>query len=88
MEFTYPQGLKKALTFSYDDGVTQDRRLIELFGRYGLKATFNLNSGLFGLQGEVPCCGTTAQNDSLHPPQSRIPTRQSHWPDNDWSAQT
>ena len=40
------QGKKKALTFSYDDGVTQDRRLVEIFNRYGLKGTFNLNSGL------------------------------------------
>ncbi len=37
---------KKALTFSYDDGVRQDRRLIELFNKYGLKGTFNLNSGM------------------------------------------
>lgn len=41
-------GKKKALTFSYDDGVTQDRRLIGILNRYGLRATFNLNSGLFG----------------------------------------
>ena len=38
----------KTVTFSYDDGTTQDRRLIEIFNRYGLKATFNLNSGLLG----------------------------------------
>lgn len=38
----------KALTFSYDDGVLQDIRLIELFNKYGMKATFNLNSELFG----------------------------------------
>lgn len=65
------QGKNKAITFSYDDGVTQDRRLIELFGRYGLKATFNLNSGLFGLQGEVPCCGTTAQHNKVQPEEVR-----------------
>ncbi len=41
----------KYVTFSFDDGVTQDRRLIELFNQYGLKATFNLNSSLFGLKG-------------------------------------
>ena len=41
------QGKMKALTFSYDDGVTQDRRLIAILDRYGLKGTFNLNSGLF-----------------------------------------
>ena len=27
-------GKMKALTFSYDDGVTQDRRLVELFVRF------------------------------------------------------
>ena len=32
----------KALTFSYDDGVTTDERLIEIFKRYGMKCTFNL----------------------------------------------
>ncbi len=37
---------KKAVTFSYDDGVLQDKRLIEMFNRYGLKCTFNLNTGL------------------------------------------
>ena len=46
-------GKNKAITFSYDDGVTQDIRLIEIFDRYGLKATFNLNSELLGLSGEL-----------------------------------
>lgn len=46
-------GKKKALTFSYDDGVTQDLRLIRLFDKYGLKATFNLNSELLGKSGEL-----------------------------------
>ena len=40
------QNKKKAITFSYDDGVTQDVRLIELLNKYGLKSTFNLNSEL------------------------------------------
>ena len=38
----------KAVTFSYDDGVTQDIRLIELLNKYDLKCTFNLNSQLLG----------------------------------------
>ncbi len=46
-------GKKKALTFSYDDGVTQDERLVELFNKYGMKATFNLNSDLLGKPGEL-----------------------------------
>ena len=44
-------GKMKAITFSYDDGVTQDQRLISLFNKYGLKGTFNLNSGLLGKPG-------------------------------------
>lgn len=40
----------KAVTFSYDDGVTQDRRLIEIFNRYGIKGTFNINSELLGTE--------------------------------------
>ena len=46
-------GKMKAVTFSYDDGVTQDVRLIEIFNKYNLKATFNLNSSLLGLGGEL-----------------------------------
>jgi len=42
----FPQGKMKALTLSYDDGVEQDRKLIEILNRYGIKATFNLNSGI------------------------------------------
>lgn len=38
----------KMLTFSYDDGVTQDQRLVDLFNKYDLKCTFNLNSDLGG----------------------------------------
>ena len=47
------KGKNKALTFSYDDGVTQDVSLIELFNKYGLKATFNINSELLGRDGEL-----------------------------------
>lgn len=46
-------GKMKAITFSYDDGVTQDIRLIEIFNKYNLKATFNLNSALLGKDGSL-----------------------------------
>ena len=42
------QSKLKAVTFSYDDGVIQDIRLIELLNKYSLKCTFNLNSELLG----------------------------------------
>ena len=45
------QGKKKAITFSYDDGVTQDIKLIELLSKYNLKSTFNLNSELLTKKG-------------------------------------
>ena len=45
------QNKRKSVTFSYDDGVVQDIRLIELLNRYGLKCTFNLNSALLGKPG-------------------------------------
>ena len=39
---------KKYFTLSYDDGVEQDKRLIELLTTYSLRCTFNINSGFFG----------------------------------------
>lgn len=40
----YPDGKHYALTFSYDDGCGQDRRLAELFTKYHMKATFNIHT--------------------------------------------
>ena len=37
---------QKAITFSYDDGIESDRKLVEIFNRYGMKCTFNLNTGI------------------------------------------
>jgi len=42
----FPNGKLKALTLSYDDGVEQDKRLVEILNCYKIKATFNINSGL------------------------------------------
>ena len=53
----FPEGRTKALTMSYDDGRTHDRRLIEIFNKYGIKGTFHLNSGNFDKEGFV----TTAE---------------------------
>lgn len=49
----YPGGRKKALTFSFDDGLPADRRLVKLFDRFGFRGTFNLNSGMFSPEGTV-----------------------------------
>ena len=42
----FPGGKHKVLTMSYDDGKLEDRRLISIFNKYGIKGTFHLNSGL------------------------------------------
>ncbi|MCH5250493.1 MAG: polysaccharide deacetylase family protein [Lachnospiraceae bacterium] len=47
----FPQGMKKALTLSYDDGVEQDARLINIMKKNGLRGTFNLNSGRYRAEG-------------------------------------
>jgi len=49
----------KTLTFSYDDGVTQDQRLVDLFNKYDLKCTFNVNSALGGTCKILKRRGTT-----------------------------
>ena len=46
----FPDFKTKALCLSYDDGVTQDVRLIELLRKYNLTATFNLNSHLSDIE--------------------------------------
>ena len=46
-------GYKKYFTMSFDDGIEQDKRIIQILNRYGIKCTFNLNAGLFGTQNRV-----------------------------------
>ena len=41
----YPEGKTKAFTLSYDDGTVEDRRLVPIFNKNKLKATFHINSG-------------------------------------------
>ena len=43
----WPGFKRKAITLSYDDAVIFDKRLIEIMDKYGLKGTFNINSGVF-----------------------------------------
>ena len=64
-------GKNKAITFSYDDGVTQDIRLIEIFNKYGLKATFNLNSELLGGKRDLVVGGVTVSHNKNNPEDIR-----------------
>ena len=42
--FRFPGFLTRACTLSYDDGVRDDIRLVEIMRKYGIKGTFNLNT--------------------------------------------
>lgn len=48
IQICYPGFKRKCFTLSYDDGVLQDIPFLEMINFYGVKATFNLNTGLFG----------------------------------------
>lgn len=79
----FPGWRHKVLTMSYDDGRLEDRRLVPLFNRYGIRATFNLNGGLIQpkripqsewralYEGHEVACHTY-----LHPTISRSPIDQ------------
>ena len=56
----------KAVTFSYDDGVLQDFRMVELLNQYGLKATFNLNSQVLGTRGVLEMEGKRIAHYKIH----------------------
>lgn len=82
----WPEGRTQAVTFSYDDGRTHDRRLVEIFNRYGMKGTFNLNGSRIGVEGmvspeeirplysghEVACHFYTHPHPSLIPPAQTV----------------
>ena len=61
------QEKKKAITFSYDDGVTQDIRLIELLNKYNLKCTFNINSELLSKKGILLHNNRRISHYKIHP---------------------
>lgn len=62
-------GKKKAITFSFDDGVMQDIRTIEILDKYGLKATFNLNTGKFGASFPYETNGRVVERRLIEPTQ-------------------
>ena len=61
------QSKNKAITFSFDDGVRQDIRVIEILDKYGLKGTFNLNSGKFGTKSPYEINGRTVERTVVEP---------------------
>lgn len=52
--YCFPGGKHKVLTMSYDDGRTEDRRLVSIFNKYGVKGTFHINAGRFDDPKRIP----------------------------------
>ena len=80
----FPGGKHKALTLSYDDGRTEDYRLVEILDRWGLRGTFNLNAGLRDDPRRIPVTeyGALYRNHEIachtytHPTLARCPIEQ------------
>jgi len=66
----WPEGKTRALTFSYDDGVVQDRQLIAIMRKNGMRATFNLNSGFLGWKEDIIRDGKSV--DHSHIPAEEV----------------
>lgn len=64
-KFLWPDGKRVALTSCWDDGTTHDRRLIALFNERGLKASFNLCSGKFGLDAQQSAWKAYVREDEV-----------------------
>ena len=80
------QGKNKAITFSYDDGKIHDRKLVEIFNKYGLKGTFNLNSSYLGIDKVNPsevkslyAGHEVASHTLVHPRMEKISTEAVIW---------
>lgn len=65
---------KKYFAWSFDDGLEQDRRIVEILRKYNMGATFHLNSGLFGDQtyeGRIGNLGMTEIPAAKFDPQKK-----------------
>ncbi len=78
----FKDGKRKVITMSYDDAKYQDRKLVDIFNKYGIRGTFHVNGGLLGKldrieksevkslyeNHEVSAHGLTHQSLSVTPP--------------------
>lgn len=77
----FPNGKTKCFTLSYDDGKESDRHFIEIVNRYGVRATFHLNSGCLSYEGRIhedEICALykgheISMHSSTHPTLTQMP---------------
>lgn len=60
----FPGGKRIAFTTSWDDGRVYDRWVVKGFNEWGIKGTFNLNSGFLGRTGEPAPDASTGYLDA------------------------
>ena len=60
----FPGGKRIAVTTSWDDGRVYDRRVVEAMNQWGLKGTFNLNSGKLTRTGQPAPADSTGHLDA------------------------
>ena len=75
----FPGGVRKCVTFSYDDGRDDDRRLVSIMNEHGIKGSFHLNSASFGRErfitaDEIPAL-FAGHEVSVHTVTHPFPTR-------------
>ncbi len=49
----FPAGRPKAVTMSFDDATTKDRRLVRLFNAYGIRGTFHVPLSTINMEGYI-----------------------------------
>lgn len=54
----------KYFSWSFDDGLEQDKRIIQILKKYGIGATFHLNSGLFGVRRYISRIGNLGMHET------------------------
>ena len=55
---------RKYFTVSFDDGLEQDKKTLEVMRKYGIRGTFNLNSALLGKKGDIKYIGRYGLQDT------------------------
>lgn len=68
----FPEGKRIAVTTSFDDGQTFDRRIVAAFNEWGLKATFNINSGKLQRTGKPAVDETLGKGERVYLDASEI----------------
>ena len=61
----FPDFKIKAVTLSYDDGIRQDKRLIDIMKKNGLRGSFNINGGRFSDSFNGETAGVMTREEAL-----------------------